>query len=280
MGLVLKQSAPDPDPQQQPFDPYAGFQVPPEELQAMQAIRDRANQAPAPRYTPDQIAQRTSDNQRQYALGMLGMLSGNEDLQNVGATFFKQALADRQPHITEHGSYDNLTGQFTYDPDYLQQRADDQSNQALARIGAQRQAWAQARTQAQERMTQAQQHGDVLKEIAAGRQEAAIEAANIRAQAAADRAATTKTNQQQAEQDRQDKMINSGTQAFTHAIQDVSPVVFAAHSVQNMLDRYGNNSIPGVGYDSAFAQLRGNDAVLNRQAVAVVTNALLKAASG
>ena len=143
------------------------FQPAPEDLQALQAIRDRANSPAAPRFTPEQVAKRQADNQRQYALGALAMMSNNEDLQQQGAVFFKQALADRTPHITEHGSSDQLSGEFTYDPDYLQQRNDDQTNAVLNRIGAQRVAFQNARAAAKDRAAAAaqaaQSHEDAIR---------------------------------------------------------------------------------------------------------------------
>lgn len=84
--------------------------------------QQRMGQPQAPMYTPEQIAQRRQDNEREYALGLLGQLSGNELAGNVGGHVLRQAMANRAPKQTERGILDPISGQFTYDPAYLQQR--------------------------------------------------------------------------------------------------------------------------------------------------------------
>lgn len=96
-----------------------------DQIARLQARMDAPQQ---PTFTPDQIKQRQDDNAKQYALGLLGQLSGNKDLGDVGGTVFKQALANRQPKYTDHGTYDPLTGEFNYSPDYIDERNLQQLN--------------------------------------------------------------------------------------------------------------------------------------------------------
>lgn len=106
------------------------------QLDALQAKLDAPQQ---PTFTPEQIKQRQDDNAKQYALGILGTLSGNQALGDVGGQVFKQALANRQPKYTDHGTYDPITGEFNYSPDYLYDRTQTQYNQ-VANRSAQQQA--------------------------------------------------------------------------------------------------------------------------------------------
>jgi hypothetical protein len=98
-------------------DPYAA------QIAALQA---RIAQPAKPMYSPEQIAQRKTDNENQYNLGILGQLSGDQTAGEVGASVFKQALANRQPKYTDHGIYDPQSGQFSYSPEYVDQRNQNQ----------------------------------------------------------------------------------------------------------------------------------------------------------
>lgn len=107
----------------QPEDPrlMAGPGVNPYDA-LIAAKRKAIETAPAAMYTPEQITQRRNENERQYQLGLLGQLSGDESLSGVGGSLLKQALAARQQRVTERGVADPLTGQFSYSPDYLRER--------------------------------------------------------------------------------------------------------------------------------------------------------------
>lgn len=113
------------------YDPYA-------ELIAAQEAKLAKPQAPA--YSPEEQAQRVAQNQREYELGMLGQLSGDQALGGVGGHVLKQAMAMRSPRVTEKGTADQLRGTFTYSPEYL--REQDQNQLARfqqASAGAQQQ---------------------------------------------------------------------------------------------------------------------------------------------
>lgn len=99
-----------------------------------------------PQFTPEQLAARQYENDKQYKLGMLMSMSGGEGLQQAGGQMFRHALAQRSPQVTEHGMANPLTGEFTYSPDY-------QRRQLQTRIDAAEQRAAQDEDQAYERMT-------------------------------------------------------------------------------------------------------------------------------
>jgi len=139
-------------------DPYAA---------QIAAMRARMQQQQPPMYTPEQVEQRRSQNDREYQLGLLGQLSGDQGLTNVGGQVFKQALAARQPKITERGVADPITGQFNYDPEFLRQR-DEQSLAGLEQKSASsRAAFDEQRTRAQERADRQREHDEATKEARA-----------------------------------------------------------------------------------------------------------------
>lgn len=149
---------------------YPAFTVPQEELDYIDTLKRKIATQPGPKYTPQQIAERTQANDRDYALGMLGMASQNETLQNLGKSMYKEAMDARTPHITEHGSYNTITGEFTYDPDYLQQQAESQLGSALQRIGQQRVAYDTAMGARADRDYQAEQGRQLRRDLQAERE--------------------------------------------------------------------------------------------------------------
>ncbi len=140
------------DPTQQ------GYAIPPELQAQLEAIQRRRMAPQVAAFTPEQVAQRRDENANQYSLGILGGMSSDEGLQNVGGQVLKQALANRQQKISERGTTDPLSGQFTYDPDYLAQRDETSEAGIQQRIAQGRQSWDAARMAAQERARQQQQH--------------------------------------------------------------------------------------------------------------------------
>jgi hypothetical protein len=154
---------PPPDPQF--VDPYEA---------QMAALRKKMEQPPAPLYTPEQIGERRATNQREYELGLLGQLSGNEQLGNVGGQIFKRALAQRDPRLSERGSTDQLSGQFQYSPDYMRQHEEMQMAALESKSAQERSRFDAARASAEERRwlaTQGLQNQRFLtgERIAAGR---------------------------------------------------------------------------------------------------------------
>ncbi|GAB3773743.1 hypothetical protein GCM10028796_46680 [Ramlibacter monticola] len=135
-GTVLKKALPTGQPTGQP-SPFADPAEPPPDLPNSwdavltreMAKLDEMDRTRKPMYTPKQVTQRRDANQREYEMGLLGVLSGHDDFKEAGGLVLKNALAMRQPKITEKGSADQITGEFSYDPDYLRQ-------QQLTRIDA------------------------------------------------------------------------------------------------------------------------------------------------
>jgi hypothetical protein len=160
-----------PSPDQRQFvDPYAA---------QIEELRKRMGAPQAPAYTPEQVAQRRAENEQQYALGVLGQLSGDQSLGEVGGSVLKQALAQRAPRITEKGIADPLTGEFKYDPDFLRQR-DQSALDALQNrsAGARSNFDSQQNAQEERRFLQRQQ----LDAQAEQRREAALNRAALRGQ--------------------------------------------------------------------------------------------------
>lgn len=173
MATLFPQTLGPQSPPQVPtfVDPYAA---------QIEAARARMN-APLPQmYTPEQIAERRAQNDREYQLGLLGSLSSDEGLKNVGGQVFKQALAARQPKISERGVADPITGQFSYDPDFLRQR-DEAALSGLEQRSAQERArFDAARLAAQEKAEAAAKHADLMRGLAGTRQSAAADAREAR----------------------------------------------------------------------------------------------------
>src|SRR5262245_40734970 len=92
----------------------------------IEQLQQRLAQPQTPTYSPEEVAQRRAGNERQYALGLAGMLSGDETMGNVGGLVFKQALAQRQPHVSDKGIYDPLSGEYKLNAEARQQTLQDQ----------------------------------------------------------------------------------------------------------------------------------------------------------
>jgi hypothetical protein len=122
-------------------NPAAAYQIPPELQAQLDEIQKRRAAPAAPAFTPEQVAQRRGENDQQYALGILGNMAADQGLNSAGGQVLKQALANRQAKITERGSTDPLSGQFTYDPDYLRQRDETAEGQVQNRIAQGRLNW-------------------------------------------------------------------------------------------------------------------------------------------
>lgn len=99
--------------------------------QTIAALEAQLQQPIDPMYSEEEAQRRRAGNQRQYEMGMLGMLSGDEALGGVGGKVLKQALAARQPRVTERGVADPITGRFQYDPGYLRQQLQERLHREI-----------------------------------------------------------------------------------------------------------------------------------------------------
>lgn len=77
---------------------------------------------PPPAMPLEQQRTNVARNNDAMQLGLLGQMSGAEGPQHVGAQVFKQALARNEPHVSEKGTTDQLTGEFTPNQDAMDQR--------------------------------------------------------------------------------------------------------------------------------------------------------------
>lgn len=75
-----------------------------------------------PMFTPEQQRERIRRNNQITNLGLLGQLSGDSNIQNVGGQVFKQALGDRQEIRSQRGVTDPLTGETSVDPAYAEEK--------------------------------------------------------------------------------------------------------------------------------------------------------------
>lgn len=149
------QAAPD-----QYADPYAAL---------IAAARAKMN-TPAPGlYSEAEQAARRAENDRQYQLGMLGQLSGDETLAGVGGQILKQALAARQQRVNERGTADPITGKFTYDPEFLRQRQEQDLGQLETRSAQARGAYSEQRMRAEERREAAEDRAVLARSLQAMR---------------------------------------------------------------------------------------------------------------
>jgi hypothetical protein len=131
--------------------PQVQAEYPDPDAERIAAQRALLAQAVAPRFTPEQQEQRMQQNERLQALGMLGVLSGSRGAGRLGGSVLQNAQALAQPHTTERGSYDPITGDFAENPGYTRQRQEADLARMQEAQAHGRQAWLQARQAAQER---------------------------------------------------------------------------------------------------------------------------------
>jgi hypothetical protein len=159
---ALPNAAPEPDY----VDPYA------EQIAAMEA---RVNAPVAPMFSPEEISQRRADNSHQYDMGLLGQLSGDESLGQVGGQLLKQALAGRNQKVTERGVADPLTGIFKEDPEYQRQRMEQQLAGMKQHSAGARAAWNERRQRAEEQQAFKEMMGNAQAGGAAERRQGVID---------------------------------------------------------------------------------------------------------
>lgn len=116
---TLQPNTPDPVNQPMPGPGQLDFQIPPWEMAQRQQLIQRIATRPMVTATPEQIRARKAVNDLDTQFGQLMMLTGDAGAQELGGSVLKQAMAMRTPQITERGMASPMTGEFTYDPDYL-----------------------------------------------------------------------------------------------------------------------------------------------------------------
>lgn len=143
-------------------DPNGGYAYNDPYQAQIDYLQQRMAQPAQPTYTPDQVQSRKGENANQYALGLLGTLSGNQGMSDVGGQVLKQALANRQVKYTDHGTYDPLSGEFNYSPDYLQERDAGMLSGAMGRQAQAQLAWNETQSRNQQKAEAAQQHAQLM----------------------------------------------------------------------------------------------------------------------
>lgn len=156
MGTVLRTSTPGPRVQQAPLPVVdAAPEEDPDEV-AMRAeiarLEASLGQPQKAMYTPEQIQQRRTMNEADTQFGMLGMLSGQPGMSEAGGMLFKNALAQAQPRVTEHGVADGISGEFSYNPGYLDEKTRNKlDNLRILRLTLGAKATAAAKAQQNQR---------------------------------------------------------------------------------------------------------------------------------
>lgn len=145
------------------------FSIPPELVAQRKAIEARMNAPRAPMYTPEQAAQRRADNDREYNLGLLAQLSGDDVLSPVGGGILKNAIEGAKTKTTDRGTVDPLSGKFTYDPDYLAQRDETALATWDANVGKMRTDWDKRQEDNRTRREIAAERDETRRMIAATR---------------------------------------------------------------------------------------------------------------
>jgi hypothetical protein len=147
----------------QPAQPQA------QEPAYVQALRARLAQPISPTVSPEEAQQRRDSNARDYNLGLLMQLSGDESFAPIGGQMLKQALAAREKKITERGTTDPFSGQFTYNPEYLREKDEGAIGQyEQGRLAAADKAKLEADKNAA--MLQGkQEHNELIRTLAAGK---------------------------------------------------------------------------------------------------------------
>lgn len=110
------------------------------------SLQDRAD--PKPMFTPEERTARVNQNQGLTEVGLLGSLSGNRQVNDVGGQVLKRALAQREDKVSPRGVMNPLTGEENLDPEYVRANAETKRGQILQRALA----FQQARLTSQDRI--------------------------------------------------------------------------------------------------------------------------------
>lgn len=213
-------------------------------------------QPQAPAFDPNEVRQRIAQNNAQANLGLLGQMSGDEGMQNIGGTIFKKALSDRAERVTNRGVQDPLTGETQIDPEY---RA-EQEGQRRGRIFERALAYEGQRTSARERAEQASaaraEQANLRRELAAGRNGTnnaldTLKAENIRSQIDARQAGIDVKNEKIAAGQEKQRLAVDGANAKADLVTStIDKALSQAGFMSTGLVGAGMGIIPGSGaYD-------------------------------
>lgn len=108
-------------PPAQPVPPQAPAGPTPYELAL--AELSGADAPAGPMFTPEQVALRQGQNDALVQAGLVGQLSQDRAINNVGGAVFKQALSARQPVNSKQGILDPISGEMAESPEYKDEKA-------------------------------------------------------------------------------------------------------------------------------------------------------------
>lgn len=84
-----------------------------------------------PMFSPEEAQARQEQNDRLVQAGLVGQLSQDRGINNVGGSVFKQALQARQPVTSKQGILDPLTGQMSESPEYKDEKVASRKDRVL-----------------------------------------------------------------------------------------------------------------------------------------------------
>lgn len=157
--------------------PVAAAQPPDAYQQLMQELQNPVKVNNGPMFSPEEVKRRVDQNNQLIQLGVLGSASGDANINRIGGSIFKQALADRDERQTDKGIQDPLTGETKINPEYAAGLERARRGQVLQ----QALLYQQKKQDAQDRSDKAdadraarsdaqREHNETLAAIAAGRQ--------------------------------------------------------------------------------------------------------------
>ena len=114
-------------------NPYAA------RLQQLRQTRDAllAQPLPTQMYSPEEQAARAAELNRMRTMGALGGISNDKAVMNISEPLLKRAMEAAKPKYTEHGSFDETTGKFSYFPGYVENRRIESTNRDLSTLESQ-----------------------------------------------------------------------------------------------------------------------------------------------
>lgn len=100
-------------------------------LQLSSQLQDLQDTPMEAMFTPEQVAARRAKQAREEQLAVLAKLSGNKELDAVGASLLPDALKAADARYTEHGEFDPITGKHTIFPEYTRRVKEQRLEQQL-----------------------------------------------------------------------------------------------------------------------------------------------------
>ena len=235
---------------------------------------------PTPMFTPEQVQQRTQQNNALMGLALRGQLSSDPRFNAVGGSVLKQALQGRSPRITAQGELNPLTGEFAESPEFRQLQNDARKDRILRlTLGFEDQ-----RTRAQERSDRqneamqmrtdmAQQQRDFISSQNAMNRQNRLDAASLRAGDRADRASQV-----------QQQNLEKGVTKYSTTLEKAGVPEFsqALQLAEGTLSQHKPGTLPGygrvLGAVPNFAL--SADGQITRSNMQEAANILLKSRSG